>query len=326
MSRSDTDLRKGEGRAVHSMVTRWVGAGLLTQEQAQAIEAFEAGPAAPPRRIPLVTEALGYLGAALALAAAVAFLGQVWDEITRSAQLAILAAAAAALWFGGWLLRRAEDPAFGRLMSVLWFLSVGVAAGFFFVLGPEDDVERAWLVAGIGATVFGGALWAARKAALQLLVAFAGLATAALAGLAVSMRGGIEWQAGILIWALGLLLVLAGWAGLVRPTSAAYAIGSAAAVIGPFIGPQGWTQFVGLATGAALMALSVGVRRTVLLGFGAFAVFVYLLRITLQYLGEAIGAPLALLVAGVALLAVALVTARLRRLTAPGGAGLPAGG
>jgi hypothetical protein len=262
-----------------------------------------------------VTEALGYLGAALALAAGVAFLGQVWGDMTRAGQLAILAAGAAALWFGGWLLRRADDPAFGRLMSVLWFLSVGVAAGFFFVLGPEDDVERAWRVAGIGATVFGGALWVARKAALQLLAAFGGLVTAALGSLVVYMRGSPEWQPGMLLWALGLLLVLAGWAGLARPMPAAYAIGSLAAVIGPFIGPQGWTGFVGLATGAVLMALSVGVRSTVLLGFGAFAVFVYLLRVTLQYLGETIGAPLALLVAGVALLAVALVTARLRRLT-----------
>jgi hypothetical protein len=65
------------------------------------------------------------------------------------------------------------------------------------------------------------------------------------------------------------------------------------------------------------MALSVGVRRTVLLGFGALAVFVYLLRLALQYLGETLGAPLALLVAGVVLLGVAVLTARLRHLTEP---------
>jgi hypothetical protein len=308
------------GRAVpdlHGNVSRWVDAGLITREQADAIEAFEVVPAALPRRIPLVTEALGYLGAALALAAAAAFLGQSWDEISRSAQLAILAGAAAALWFGGWLLRHADDPAFGRLMSVLWFLSVGVATGFFFVLGPEDDVEQAWLVAGIGATVYAGALWLARKEALQLLAAFGGLVITAMAGLVVWMEVVPEWQPGMLIWALGLLLVLAAWVGFARPTTAAYAIGSLAAVIGPFIGPQGWTQFVGLATGAALMALSVGVRRTILLGFGAFAVFVYLLRVAIQYLGHTVGLPLALLVAGVALLVAALVTARLlRRLTA----------
>jgi hypothetical protein len=306
---SDSDVR--------SSVDRWAAAGLITREQAEAIEAFERAGAPAPRRIPLVTEALGYLGAALALAAGVAFLGQIWDELSRVAELAILATGAVALWFGGWLVRGAEDPAPRRLMSVLWFLSVGVATGFFFVLGSEDDPETAWLVAGIGATLSGGVVWRARKTPLQLLAAFGGLEIAAVAGLLVAWEDVPGWTVGAVVWALGLALVLAGWAGAVRPRTAAYAIGSLAAVVGPRIGEVDWPMFVGLATGAGLMALSVAVHRTVLLGFGAVAVFIYLMGITLRYLGETIGAPLALLVAGGALLAVALVTARLRRLTTP---------
>src|SRR3989304_3770281 len=53
---------------------RWVDASLITSEQAEAIRAFEEVPA-EPRRVPLIAEALGYLGAALALAAGAARLG-----------------------------------------------------------------------------------------------------------------------------------------------------------------------------------------------------------------------------------------------------------
>ena len=75
----------------------------------------------------LLAEALGYVGVVLALAGAAVGLAQGWEDLPVWARLAIPAAATGLLLLGGVLLRRQEEPAFRRLMSVLWVLSVGGA-------------------------------------------------------------------------------------------------------------------------------------------------------------------------------------------------------
>ena len=316
----EKDVRRGDGGLASASLTRWVEAGLITREQAETIGVFEAkrGAVAAPaaRRVPLVTEALGYLGAALALGAVVAFLGQKWGEFTRGAHIGILGGGVVLLLIAGWLLRRTDEPAFGRLMSVLWFLSAGLAAATFALLVPENTAdERRTLLTGIGTSAYAGALWLFRRWALQLLACFGGVVTLVVGVIATGWGHPPVWVFGFAVWGLGAVLLLLGWLGPAKPAFAAYVIGSCALIVGPRVSEQDWMLFLGLATGAALMAVSVAAREAVLLGFGAAAVFGYVTWIAVRFFGDTLGAPLALLVAGIVLLGVAVLTARLRRLT-----------
>jgi len=325
MSQRISDVWRGDGKAtVHSAIGRWVEAGLITREQAEAIEVFEAGPAAPARRVPLVTEALAYLGSALALAAGMAFLGRAWDEIGRGGQLAILAGAAALLWLAGWSLRRQAEPAIARLMSVLWFGSVGFLAAFLALAAPEarenEGALRA-LFAGIGATIYGGVLWLVRKRSLQLLAGFGGTIALVIGVILTSWHNPPDWVFALAVWALGGMLLALGWREVVTPGFAAIVAGAVAAAIGPTIGGASGMLFVGLATAVGLMAASVGLHQTALLGVGAIAVFVYVTSISQRFFRETLGMPLTLLIAGVALLVLALVSTRLRRFTTERGEG-----
>jgi hypothetical protein len=69
---------------------------------------------------------------------------------------------------------------------------------------------------------------------------------------------------------------------------------------------------LGVATAAALLAMSVRVHSTILLGFGTAGVFVFVPQVIVEFFGDSIGVPLALFVAGVVMLALALLVARLR--------------
>jgi hypothetical protein len=201
-------------------------------------------------------------------------------------------------------------------MSVLWFLSAGLAAATFALLVPENAAdERRTLLTGIATSAYAGALWLFRRWALQLLACFGGVVTLVVGVIATGWEHPPVWVFGFVVWGLGAVFLLLGRLGLAKPAFVAYVIGSCALIVGPRVSEQDWTLFLGLATGAALMAVSVAVRNTVLLGFGAAAVFGYVTWIAVRFFGHTLGAPLALLVAGIVLLGVAVLTARLRRLT-----------
>src|SRR3989304_1563167 len=91
---------------------RWVDASLITSEQAEAIRAFEEVPA-EPRRVPLIAEALGYLGAALALAAGIVALGDSWQDLSDAARLGALGGAVVVLPVGGFLAPGSVGRAWG---------------------------------------------------------------------------------------------------------------------------------------------------------------------------------------------------------------------
>ena len=69
---------------------------------------------------------------------------------------------------------------------------------------------------------------------------------------------------------------------------------------------------LGIVTGCGLIAAGVSWDERVLLGFGAAALFVFVPWAIFEYLGDSLGAPIALFLAGVALVAVGLAMARLR--------------
>ena len=161
---------------------RWLGASLVTADQADAIRAFEVdlarrpAPPAPtpsehaphgrPGRVPVAAEALGYLGGSLIMAGMVLIVGHAWPHLALGAKLALTGVAAAALVAGGALVPAAKDPAFERIRSFLWLASSAATAVFAVVVARDGfDAESAQtvaLVASATVAIESGALWRGR--------------------------------------------------------------------------------------------------------------------------------------------------------------------
>ena len=73
-----------------------------------------------PRRIPLVAEAMGYIGAILVLSGAAAAVGQRWDAMTDWAHVGVYGGAAALFFAVGVLVLRVREAAVQRMIAVGW--------------------------------------------------------------------------------------------------------------------------------------------------------------------------------------------------------------
>jgi uncharacterized membrane protein len=299
------------------MLRRWEASGIITSAQAEVIRRHETS-VRPKQRIPLIAEALGYLGAALVLSAALALAAQLWSELHVAVRVVVLLAVTALLLIAGWSIRNSVEPVFRRLASFLWLAAVA-GAGFLADVVASDalDIETSFSIAiGIAMTSLAATLWFLRRTAPQLVGVFAGLAFL-IAGISDVLGGDDAF--GILLWVVGVAVLISARLDLISPERTAYALSSIAVLVGAqwaafelFSDTQGWGLALGLASALALQGVSVVWHSLVLLAFGSAGVLMFLPQIVDEYFGDAIGGTTALLVSGVALLAVALVSVRLR--------------
>jgi hypothetical protein len=96
--------------------------GLLTTGQAAEGEQGT-------RRIPLLTEAVAYVGLILLLVGGAAAIGQRWNGIPGWGHVGVCAGVAVFFLLAGIIGRRVREPAIQRLVGVAWFLSVAGVAG-----------------------------------------------------------------------------------------------------------------------------------------------------------------------------------------------------
>jgi uncharacterized membrane protein len=89
------------------MLARWEASGIITASQAENIRKLETSVESKPR-VPLIAEALGYLGAALVLSAAIALAAQFWSELHVAVRIALLLAITALLLLAGWSIRKQQ--------------------------------------------------------------------------------------------------------------------------------------------------------------------------------------------------------------------------
>jgi hypothetical protein len=244
---------------------------------------------------------------------------------------AAVAGAAAFFLLAGILVRRVREPAIQRLVGVVWFLSaacVGAGAGAAAHDVSGTSGAATVLAAGVAVTVYAAALWLVRRRALQNAALFAGLVITICGIIATVARPSGQLHLlgyALALWGLGLAWAWLGWRQYVEPVWVTMPCGAILALYAPSltVGSQGWVYAIGIATAAAAMAASVPLRNAPLLALGTLAMFGYVASVTVQYFHRSLGVPAALAIAGVLILGLAVVSARLMRAARPPKPGKP---
>ena len=289
----------------------WVSRRLITRAEADAIAAFEALPGEERARSRMgrLTEALAYLGGALAVAAAGVLLGQVWEDLPTAARIAVPGAIWMVLFGLGWRLREARQPALGRLGSVLWFVSPAALAWCVNVAAMDGfGLRERWplLWSGAAVSAYAVALYALRPAILHQIALVVGL------GMLASGLFGSAQAVGYAIWVIGIAWILLGWRDVLVGRDAALTIGSVAALFGVTMIPVPGGLWIGLVTSAALIGLSVALRQSPMLALGGIGLFASTIGTIQHYVRGTTGVAIGLLVAGIVMLALALLVSRLK--------------
>ena len=231
-------------RAPHALdeeLTRWREAGLLSAEQAGAITAFEAArhprTTQTPRRVPAVAEAIGYIGAILAVVGVVLIIVRYWPHMATATRLGLSGALSVLLGAGGALVHEAVDAAYARLRAFLWLASTASAALFSVVAvraihGGERRVELAVLFAGLVVATLSAVMWRGRFRPIQEMTTLGGAVVAVAAG--VRLVATLGWM-GFAAWACGATLIAIALMRRVRTPYVADLVGAASVVVGAII-------------------------------------------------------------------------------------------
>lgn len=311
----------------------WVAAGLLEPEQAARIAAFEGeersmppaghGPG-PERRSRssgiTLAEAIGYVGAALALGAVALLLGELWRELLVGGRLALVGVLTVAVFGSGLALRGTSGPAMRRLSSVLFAATVA-GVGWFVGVLEADVFELSWDRRGVlvAASMLAVAaplyLWR-RGVLLQLATLGSAIAVATTSLSYGSLSPDPVWY-GITIGAVGVAWFLLASGEWLEPRVPAEVTGAFVALLGAqiasFDGPRVPALAAGLVAAAGLVWLSVHRDQLHHLVVGAIALFVLAPQLVFEVFGDAIGAPATLLLVGLLLVLLAVGLGRARR-------------
>ena len=308
----------GSGRTLHEQLARWTAAGLIDAAQAGRIEAAETArmAALPARRAPLVAEILGYVGAVVAVSAAIITAHQLFRHVPPAVELALAAAAAAGLLAAGAAMPTAREPALARLRNVLWLLATVAVAAFtglltrdFLHLADKSAIlaaEAAWLACA-------GPLWWRTRSAVQHLATFAGVVA-----LAETCLDRIDPHVGGFGYGLSLWLVAAAWAaatwrGYLVPALAGLLLAGAGLLTGAVIAMDAAAgQALAVLTVAALFLAGVLSRQVLPIVFGAIGTIWIVPAVAHRYLPGSVWAPLSVTVTGLVLCAAAIWLARSR--------------
>jgi hypothetical protein len=195
-----------------------------------------------------------------------------------------------------------------------------VSAGIYGDRVAELPDDGTALLCSAIVLVYAIPLWAWSRSALQHAVTFVAMLATAVTSLLQAEHVEAPYF-GLLVWGIGLAWACLAWGEVVPPRWTGYALASIALLVGPNIFAIDDLRVVGLALGlitaAALIVAAVTLRTTLLLWFGALGVFVFVPQAIFRFFGDTLGAPVALLISGIVVLASGLVIPRLRSLARP---------
>ncbi len=273
--RSPTSRRRPTG-SLDEELGSWVAAGLITEEQASAIQQHAAssrpmGDAEP--RTSLVVEALGYIGALVMVVGTGILVGTYWADLSASLRLVLVGATAVALVGAGFAVPDRHDGAALRLRAVLWAAGV-VAIGAFMVVFSDEvldlhDEDQVWLVGSV-TTLPAAVLWWLRRTWGQQLALFVPLALTG-AGTALQLWPESEVAPGAAIWTVSVVWAASSWAGWTAPRTSGLAFAAVGAALGGLMMDDDLGIALALAAAVGTIALALLERERVWLGVGAVA-------------------------------------------------------
>ena len=305
---------------LNRQLERWLSDGVITREQAELMRQSVLQPEPPPEapdteegRIPIITEILGYVGAALAIWAVMFVVSEFWANLSDWAQGALFAALAFTLFVGGAVLLDTLEPALRRLSTVLWAGSVIALGGAMYVLfDPILDlsVEATWSLVGLVAAIVGALMLRKQPSVPQHVMLFAAVLTAGASFLNLTVDPEIAVH-GFVVWGFGLVWVLVSRAGVLVPLNAGVVLGALTMLVGAQItGAEGDMTTVGVLLGLATAALfataGVTMREKLLIILGGIGIFWSVPQAMFHFFGETLGGMFGIFVTGMLIIGLAI--------------------
>ncbi len=303
------------------VVALLLGASYFWARQRATAGEEPAGLSRMPRIWQLV-EAMALVGVVFVLAGGGIAAGERWQYLSDWGHVTVFAVAAALFLIMALRMQRFDLPALDRLTSAAWLFCLGcvaaaVAIAVHDVYGHGGPVTT--LATGLVISAGSIGLWLTFRHEWQMGALFAGL-TITLCGAILTVTGTAPpWLAVALgLWALGVgWTILGNW--YPDPLWTTVPLGTALGLLSPafVVWDHGWVFAIGMLTAAAAMAASVPLKNGLLLTAGTVTLAGYLIAAVARYYRVLFGLPGTLAIAGVLVLALAVLTARIWHNTRP---------
>ncbi|TQM28495.1 DUF2157 domain-containing protein [Nocardia bhagyanarayanae] len=298
---------------VGAALRRLVDGGVLSAEQRDAVLAAVAAEeaAARPSGGKLLAEVAAYAGAGLLLGGVMLFLGAAWDDLARTGRVAVLAAVAVGLVFGGVVLAGraalfhapAPSPRV-RLAAVLFALAAAAVAGAVGSGIEDTGSDEAWVVAVGAGLVVAVAGYLALPSVVGMLAcaAFSGPFVAGVLGEVIDLD---DFWVGFGVFVLGSAWLLLAARGALVEAWAGYLLGIALALLGAHLvdfGRELWSAGLTALVAVLCFALYPTRRSPMLIIGGAGAVTLAIVD-AVPELSDGLGAAGFVLIIGAVLVA-----------------------
>lgn len=305
---------------LNQQLQKWLADGIISAEQAELMRSSALGSyqetveeAAQERRVPIVTEILGYVGAALAIWAVVFLVSEFWGNLADWAQASLFGALAVVLFAAGSSLLYTEEPALGRLSSVLWAGSLLAIGGTLYVVfDPIADfsVNTTWTLIGALTAVAGGLMLRRQQSVAQHFVFFAAVMTTIMSLINLGAHPEV-FVFGFAAWGIGLVWLLVTRAGVLQPSGTGMVLGAIGMLYGAQMAAiEGDAEvfgiLLGLATAALFATAGVVTREKLAIIMGGIGIFWFVPQAMFRFFGETFGGMFGLFLSGLAIVALAL--------------------
>ncbi len=314
--------RPGEEQWITEHARHWVDLGIISGEQAEEIlrrehaPAIDAGATTEPegrRGLPLLAEALSYLGILLVTSSGAFVVVHFWHRLGTAGRIGVGLVVTAVGFGAAAIVNRNADAGSVRVAAFLRLCATGgvaiVAGVTADALGSKDAATTA-LVVGLAAFAANLLLWRNRDRPLAFLGALAGLVVSAVALVAVVGVEPTPSESGAGVMVASLALAACGFFGVIHPSRLAAVLGEAGALTGALViagDHPGAGAPIGLllAIGGLVLGLVTAQRAVVGVALVGFLVFLFE---ALSLFVHGAASAFAVLVVGIVLVVVALQT------------------